>query len=173
MPSDARFAKVLVNFSGKRYLGQVILPPDRPRASDVLNDGHHFLYLENTQTDAENPQATSLALNKSDITYVQSVDEDMPINPSMIVLGHYLSVNVTIRQPSLHIFGHIFVPNGIDSPSQVINDDRAFLSLCDVRIVGQDGGTVESYPYLAVSKAQTISIIVAQSARQTLSPAPG
>jgi hypothetical protein len=166
MPTGTRFAKVLVNFSGKRYLGQVLLPPGQPRASDVLNDGHHFLYLEDVQDGDSKPLQPSLALNKSDITYVQSVDEDMPINPSMIVLGRYLSVDIMMRQPTLHIHGRIFLPDGMDSPSQVINDDRDFLSLRDVKIVG----TSERYAYLAVSKAQTISITVAQSAHQTVAP---
>ncbi len=160
MSSGIPRAQVRVNFGGKRYLGMVELPPPLERVSDVLNDGLHFLYLHMVQTDGTCQGDESMALNKHHITHVQAIEEALPPNPSLIVSGDFIEVDVLMQNPFMQIRGHIFVPDGTRGPSEVINDARDFLSLRNVTLVGAR----EEYPYLALSKAQVVSITVAESA---------
>jgi len=156
MPPTPLSAKVRVNFRGKTYLGKVTLPQPQSRISDLLNDDHHFLYLDSVSGTSTNPARSALALNKSDINFVQATDEGPPLSPSRIVQGQYIQVAITMRQPEMHLHGHVFVPDGLADPSLIVNDARHFLSLRDVSI----SGTHDRYDYLAVGKAQRMSITV-------------
>ncbi len=159
MSSGLPRAQVRVNFGGKHYLGMVELPPPLERVSDILNDGLHFLYLHDVQADGAEPTDQSIALNKHHITHVQAIEEALPPNPSLIVSGEFVEVEVLMQNPFMQIRGHIFVPDGTRGPSEVINDARDFLSLRNVTQVG----TREEHPYLALSKAQVVSVTVAES----------
>jgi len=156
MPAHTLNAKVRVNFRGKPYLGEVTLPHGHARVSDLLNDSHPFLYLDSVSGASVIPADSALALNKADINFVQALDEGLPPNPTRIVQGEYIQVAVTMRQPEMHLHGHVFVPDGLGDPGLIVNDDRRFLSLRDVGIADSD----EHYDYLAVSKAQCIAITV-------------
>lgn len=152
--SGDRRVRVRVNFSGRRYVGVVTIPEGVVRVSDVLNDGSHFLNLEEAQT-RDGAPAGALALNKGSITFIQALEEPTPVIAALRRKGGFVTVEVTMTPMDSVIRGRIFVPDGGTAP-EILNDKRNFLSLRDVEIVG----TRERFPYLALSKAQVVSVEV-------------
>lgn len=147
-------ARVRVNYSGKRYIGEAALPSPTTRVSDVLNDGTPFLCLRNVQTTAENEMGGTIGLNKDRITYIQVIEEARN-PPGKRVEGQFLHVEAALAGAEEHpIRGGIFIPEWIADVGDIINDGRAFLSLTDAEIAG----TSERYPYLALSKRQVTLI---------------
>jgi hypothetical protein len=150
--SAAKRVRVRVNFSGKRYVGVVTVPDGITRVSDVLNDGRHFLHLEEAQT-MEGPPAGGLVLNKDAITFIQALEEPVPTIPALRRRGGFAVVEVIMRHLEMEIRGKIFVPEGATA-AEVLNDERDFLSLSDVHVVG----TRERFPFLAISKPQVVAV---------------
>ncbi|MBI5136826.1 MAG: hypothetical protein HZA24_05750 [Nitrospirae bacterium] len=155
VPTTPR-ARVQVNFGGKRYTGLVHLPPGVERVSDLLNDGRHFLCLEEARLAGDNQVIPSIALNKHAITHVQALEEELPPNPALIITGHFVDVEVRMASPFPVIHGQVFLPDGVRGPGDALNDHRDFLSLRHATIAG----TAEAYPYLAIGKAQVVAIAV-------------
>jgi hypothetical protein len=147
-----RRVRVRVNFSGRRYVGTVTVPAEVTRVSDVLNDGSPFLHLAEAQTRDGSP-AGGLALNKGAITFIQALEEPTKSTPSMRAQGGFLTVEVSMAHMDMVIRGKIFVPEG-KTAAEILNDARNFLSLSDVEVVG----TTETFPFLAVCKAQVASV---------------
>jgi hypothetical protein len=147
-----RHVRVRVNFSGKRYVGVVTVPEGVTRVSDVLNDGSHFLHLAEAQTRDGAPNG-GLALNKGSITFIQALEEPTPVIPALRRKGGFVPVEVAMSHMELVIRGKIFVPDGLTA-AEVLNDERNFLSLSDVEVVG----TTETFPFLALCKAQVVSV---------------
>ncbi len=146
--------RVRVNFSGKRYVGHVHLPAPGVRITDVLNNGKLFLHLENVQTTDEKELGGTLGMNKGGITFVQVIEEG-DNDEHKVAAGEFLHVEITMRGMDQAIRGGIFIPEGTADAGDIINDNRDFLSLNEVEVVG----TSETYPFLAVSKQQCISIL--------------
>jgi hypothetical protein len=149
-----RRVRVRVNFSGRRYVGFVTIPEGVVRVSDVLNDGSHFLHLVEAQT-RDGAPAGALALNKGSITFIQALEEPTPVIPALRRKGEFVPVEVSMSPEQSTIRGRIFVPDGATA-AEVLDDKRNFLSLRDVEVVA----TRERFPYLALSKAQVVSVEV-------------
>jgi len=81
------------------------------------------------------------------------VIDETPRSADMRIAGRFVSVDITMEQLDLPLKGKLFLPDGVTSLDQVLNDDRDFLSLSDVEV-----GANENYPYLAVAKGQVIAI---------------
>jgi len=144
--------RVRVNFSGRRYVGVVTIPEGVNRVSDVLNDGSHFLYLEEAQT-RDGVRPAGLSLNKRSITYIQALEEPTRVSAAPRMEGDFVTVEVAMTTMDCMVRGRIFVPDA-QSAAEVLNDERNFLSLRDAEVVG----TGEKYPFLALCKAQVISV---------------
>jgi hypothetical protein len=147
-----RRVRVRVNFSGRRYVGVVAVPEGTTRVSDVLNDGSHFLTLEEAHT-RDGAPAGGLALNKQSITFIQALEDAPHTIPALRRRGGFVPVEVAMSHLELVIRGKIFVPDGMNA-AEILNDERNFLSLSDVEVVG----TPESFPFLALCKAQVVSV---------------
>ena len=143
-----------VNVSGRRYVGVVIIPDEVTRVSDVLNDGSPFLYLQEAQARDGSPSG-GLALNKGSITFIQALEEPRPGNPSLRPKGGFVTVEVALSHMDSVIRGNIFLPDGLTA-ADILNDERNFVSLGEAQVVG----TGETFPFLALSKAQVVSVEV-------------
>jgi len=163
--AEDRRVRVRVNFSGRRCVGVIRLPDGVARVSDVLNDGHHFIYLEEVQTMGGSPSVGGLALNKDQVTFIQALEEPVATNPSLRRQGNSLGVEVSMKHMDLHIRGKIFLPEGA-TPTDILNDERNFLSLSDVEVVG----TNESFPYLALCKTQVMAVEILGTAEVPAHP---
>lgn len=152
--SEERHVRVRVNVSGRRYVGVVTIPDGVTRVSDVLNDGSPFLYLQEAQA-RDGAPAGGLALNKGSITFIQALEDPMPGIPALRRKGGFVTVEVALTHMDSVIRGNIFLPDG-KTAAEVLNDRRNFLSLGDAQLVG----TGETYPFLALSKAQVVSVEV-------------
>lgn len=155
MTGDRR-VRVRVNFSGRRYVGIVTMPEGVTRVSDVLNDGSHFLHLEDAQTRDGGPTG-GLSLNKGSISYIQALEETSTGSSALRREGGFHTVDVAMTMLDHAIRGRLFVPDGMTA-TEVLNDERNFLSLRDAEVVG----TPEKYPFLAICKAQVISVAVTE-----------
>jgi len=153
---------VRVNFGGRRYVGVVALPEGVLRMSDVLNDGSHFLHLEDAHT-RDGAPAGGLCLNKGSISYIQALEESSTGSPSLRREGGFVTVDVAMATLDHVIRGRLFVPDGA-SAAEVLNDERNFISLRDAEVVG----TPEKYPFLAICKAQVVSVAVTESVGETV-----
>jgi len=147
-----RRVRVRVNFSGRRYVGIVAIPEGIHRVSDVLNDGTPFLYLDEAQT-RDGSRNGGLSLNKGSITFIQALEEPAPASTAQRLKGDFVTVEVAMTTMDCMVRGRIFVPDA-QSAAEVLNDERNFLSLRDAEVVG----TGEKYPFLALCKAQVISV---------------
>lgn len=150
--TGGRHVRVRVNFSGRRYVGVVTVPEGVTRVSDVLNDGTHFLTLEEAHT-RDGAPAGGLALNKRSITFIQALEDSPQTIPALRRKGGFVPVEVSMSHMELVIRGKIFVPDGMIA-AEILNDERNFLSLSDVEVVG----TTETFPFLALCKAQVVSV---------------
>jgi hypothetical protein len=163
--SSGAIARVRVYYSGKRYIGEVGLPSEDVRLSDVLNNRRPFLSLRNAQAAGEPGSGGPMALYKGRITFIQVIDET-PRTADMRIAGRFVPVDISMEQLDLPLKGKLFLPDGVTSLDQVINDDRDFLSLSEVEV-----GSTERYPYLAVAKGQVVAIRMQGLPEREVAPA--
>lgn len=160
-----RTVKIRVSLAGSRYIGNVDIPGGVDRMSDLLNSKTPFLKLWNVDSYESIRHDSVFIINKDHIDYVQ-VLEEAPLSEANRIPGVFHDIRV--KTLSIEIHGKLFVPHTGESPMEIVNDDRIFLSIKDAEIVG----TPERYQYLGISKRKICSVEVYQ-VEEALPAVPG
>ena len=149
-------AKIRVSVAGSRYIGYVNLPEGIDRMSDLLNNRKLFLKIQNPSSYEPVQENSEFIINKEYIDYVQVLDE------TRLVLAHRIPGafhKIRVKTTSIEIIGELFVPDTGETPMDVVNDDRLFLSIKDADIIS----TPEKYTFLGISKRRICTVEVYQS----------
>ncbi len=154
MDRDLSGIRIRVNFYGRRYLGSIRVPEGVDRVSDVLNDGSHFLVLDDVHATQSAYSGDTVALNKRGIVFVQTMEEIIVGNDTLKVEGQFVGVEAEMEHDGLKIRGSVFIPSQVAEAGDVLNDHRDFLNMRDVEVTD----TGETYPYLALCKSQVTAI---------------
>jgi hypothetical protein len=148
--------KIRVSVEGNRYIGYVDIPEGVDRISDLLNTRRPFLKIQNPSSHESIQKDSDLIINKDHIDYVQVLEEPaMPEENK--VPGTFFKIRV--KTLSIEITGLLFVPHSGETPMDIVNDERLFLSIKDAEIVN----TPEEYSYLGISKRKICSVEVYQA----------
>ncbi len=151
--SGNRTVKIRVSLAGSRYIGDVGIPGGVDRMSDLLNSKTPFLKIWNVDSYESIRNDSDFIINKDHIDYVQVLEEGPPVEGNKIPGTFH---NIRVKTLSIEIHGKLFVPHTGETPMEIVNDDRTFLSIKDAEIVG----TPERYPYLGISKRKICSVEV-------------
>ncbi len=160
-----RTVKIRVSLAGSRYIGNVSIPGGVDRMSDLLNSKTPFLKIWNVDSYESIRNDSDFIINKDHIDYVQVLEEAPPVGSNKIPGAFH---DIRVKTLAIEIHGKLFVPNTGESPMEIVNDDRTFLSIKDAEIVG----TPERYQYLGISKRKICSVEV-YLAEEALPGIPG
>lgn len=147
--------RVRVNFTGKRFIGEVNLPTPESRITDILNDPSRFLYLANVQAMGSEGVGGTMALNKGGITFLQIIQEPGAPPITSEGQGYELHVEIVMTGMDNAVRGHIKIPMGTEATDIISDKGQDFLFLHGVEVVG----TSETYPLLALSKRQINEVL--------------
>ncbi len=148
-----RTVKIRVSLARAKYIGEVEIPGGVDRMSDLLNSRAPFLALRNVDSYEGIRKDSAFIINKEHIDYVQ-VLEEYPLIEANKIPGQFHRIRV--KTLAADILGELFVPQTGESPMEVVNDERAFVSIRNAEIVG----TAERYQFLGISKGKICTVEV-------------